>query len=105
MKEIVIAVVPAALAAVAAIISAYIAAHSKAAEKRSEARAARREEESRLSMEMLSANMDLAFVTSLAVTGGHTNGNVEAAQKRAAAAQEKYEKFLREQAAHQVCKI
>ena len=105
MEEIVIAVVPAALAAVAAIISAYIAAHSKEAEKRSEARAARREEESRLSMEMLSANMDLAFVTSLAVTGGHTNGNVEAAQHRAVEAQEKYESFLREQAAHQVCKI
>ena len=54
---------------------------------------------------MLSANMDLAFVTSLAVTGGHTNGNVEAAQHRAVEAQEKYESFLREQAAHQVCKI
>ncbi len=105
MKEVLIAVIPSAFAAIAAITSAYIAAHSKASEKRSEARAYRREQESRLSMEMMSANMDLAYVTSLAVTGGHTNGNVEAAQKRALEAQSKYEAFLREQAAHQVCKL
>lgn len=48
---------------------------------------------------------ELAYVTSLAVTGGHTNGNVEAAQTEFTAAKEEYaelqrslaEKYLRNQ--------
>lgn len=73
--------------------------------KRSEERAKRRETESRLSMELMSASVELSYVTSLAVTGGHTNGNVEAAQKKALAAQDSYEAFLRDEAAHAVANI
>ena len=40
----------------------------------------------------------------LAVTGGHTNGNVEAAQKKVRTAKEAYEQFLRDTAAHAVSK-
>ena len=75
------------------------------AERRSVERQRRREKESRLSMEMMSASLDLAYVTSLAVTGGHTNGNVEAAQKKARAAQEAYDGFLRDETAHAVAKV
>ena len=76
----------------------------EARQKTEEIRRARREKESRLSMELMSASVDLAYVTSLAVTGGHTNGNVEAAQKKAEAAQEAYEDFIKDEAAHAVAK-
>lgn len=78
------------------------------AEKRKAAEAeaaARRERESRLSMEMMSASIDLGIVTSLAVTGGHINGNVEAAQKKAQKAKAAYEAFLRDEAAHAVASL
>lgn len=73
--------------------------------KKSEDRAQRREEEARLSMAMSSATLDLAYVTSVAVTGGHTNGNVEEAQHKAKKAQEDYQAFIRAQAAHAVAKV
>lgn len=76
----------------------------EARQKTEEIRRARREKESRLSMELMSASVDLAYVTSLAVTGGHTNGNVEAAQKKAEAAQKAYEDFIKDEAAHAVAK-
>lgn len=105
-----------AVAAIATIVVAVIEAraskdrkrHEKgmqAAECRSLERQKRREKESRLSMEMMSASLDLAYVTSLAVTGGHTNGNVEAAQKKAKDAQDAYNNFLRDEAAHAVAKV
>lgn len=65
----------------------------------------RREKESRLSMDMMAASIDLGLVTSLAVTGGHTNGNVEAAQRKAQKAKDAYEAFLRDEAAHGVAAI
>lgn len=77
----------------------------KAAESRSQERQKRREKESRLSMEMMSASLELAYVTSIAVTGGHINGNVEAAQRKAKTAQDAYDSFLRDEAAHAVAKV
>lgn len=93
------------ISGVALIIVAIIETTTKHDRKRTEARAARRERESRLSMDMMSASLDLAYVTSLAVTGGHTNGNVEAAQTKAKAAQDAYEKFLRDETAKAVSKV
>ena len=75
--------------------------HRKSEKKRQE----RRERETYLAMELQSATLDLAFVTSLAVTGGHTNGNVEEAQQKAKEAQAEYRRFLREETAHAVAKI
>ena len=93
------------ISAAALIIVAIIETGNKRDRKRTEIRAARRERESRLSMDMMSASLDLAYVTSLAVTGGHTNGNVEAAQTKAKSAQEAYETFLRDETAKAVSKV
>lgn len=92
------------ISAVAIILVAIIETGNIRRRKTEEIRRTRREKESRLSMELMSASVDLAYVTSLAVTGGHTNGNVEAAQKKAEAAQEAYEDFIKDEAAHAVAK-
>lgn len=94
----------ATISAAALIIVAVIGRNNKIREGKEEQRAALREKESRLSMDMMAANCELCDVISLAVTGGHTNGNVEAAQKKVRAAKEAYEKFLRDTAAHAVSK-
>lgn len=105
MMEIWVSVICAAIAAVSAIVVALIQKRDKADRLRRDAAVARREKESRLSMEMMSATMELAYVTSLAVTGGHTNGNVEAAQKKADRARQDYEDFLRDEAAKAVASL
>lgn len=58
-----------------------------------------------LSMKMQDACIDLSYVTSLAVTGGHTNGNVEAAQKKAQEAQEAYREFMMKEYSEEITKI
>jgi len=105
MMEIWVSVICAAIAAVSAIVVAWIQKRDKADRLRRDAAVARREKESRLSMEMMSATMELAYVTSLAVTGGHTNGNVEAAQRKAEDARKDYEDFLRDEAARAVASL
>ena len=100
-----VTVICALLAAVATIIVAVIETGNHKRRKTEETRRERRERESYLAMELQSATLDLAFVTSLAVTGGKTNGNVEEAQKKAKEAQENYRKFLREETAHAVAKV
>lgn len=105
MAVVVIEIASAVIAAAALIIVAIIETGNRRRQKTEEIRRQRREKESRLSMELMSASVDLSYVTSLAVTGGHTNGNVEAAQKKARAAQEAYEDFLKDEAAHAVAKI
>lgn len=105
MWEIIIGILGIVMSAAATVVVAVIETKASTDRTRTAERAVRRERESRLSMEMMSANMDLAYVTSLAVTGGHTNGNVEAAQNKALAAKDAYEKFLKDEAAHAVAKI
>ena len=61
-----------------------------------------REEESRLSMKMMSATMQLSIVSANALTGGHNNGNVEAAKTEAAEAQAAYNASLQKVAAHNI---
>ena len=72
--------------------------------ERTERRAVRRAEESRLSMELMSANCKLGVVTAKAVTHQHVNGDVEAAMEAAKEAQKKYDDFLRSLAAAQATK-
>lgn len=55
----------------------------------------RRAEESKLSMQMMDATMQLSIVSANALSGGHNNGNVEAAKEAAERAQEEYQNFLR----------
>ena len=45
---------------------------------------------------MMLASGELAYVTSLAVTGGHTNGNVEQAQTQFVEAKQEYKKLQSE---------
>ena len=93
------------ISAVATVVVAAIETTNRKHRKREEHRRERRERETYLAMELQSATLDLAFVTSLAVTGGHTNGNVEEAQEKAKEAQENYRRFLREETAHAVAKV
>lgn len=87
------------------IVVAYIETNNRKQRKKSEERAALRERESRLGMELMVSTSQLSDVISIAVTGGHTNGNVEAAQKRAREAREAYDDFLKDVASHGVAKI
>lgn len=97
------------LCAIISAVSAYVVARAgtkvQKEKKKEEETAARREKESRLSMEMIFSTLELSYVTSLAVTGGHINGNVEAAQQKADKAREAYEAFLRDEAARAVATI
>ena len=91
--------------AIAAIVVALIEVRGTRERKRAEARAARRAQESRLSMDMLFTNSEMCDVLCIALQGGTVNGNVEAARTQAAAAREAYRKFLLDQAATQVSKV
>ncbi len=104
MEVIIIEIASAVIAAAAIIIVAIIETRNGKRHKNEDLRRQRREKETRLSMELMSACVDLSYVTSLAVTGGKTNGNVEAAQKKAEEAQQKYEDFIKDEAAHAVAK-
>ena len=77
----------------------------KAEAARAEKRSVRRAEESRLSMELMSASCKLGVVTAKAVTNQHVNGDVEEAMEAAKGAQEKYDAFLRLVAAAQTVKV
>lgn len=90
--------------AIVLIVVALIQRNAKRNQKRADARAARRERESRLSMDMMAANMELADVTAIALSGGKINGNVEAARAQADKARKAYDAFLRDEAAHAVAK-
>lgn len=68
-------------------------------QKRTEDRAALRAEESRLSMKMMHATMQLSVVSANALTNGHNNGNVERARAAAEQAEKEYDEFLRKAAA------
>lgn len=94
-----------ALSCITLIVVAYIETNNRKQRKKSEERAAIRERESRLGMELMVSTSQLSDVISIAVTGGHTNGNVEEAQTRARKAREAYDDFLRDIASHDVAKI
>lgn len=59
-----------------------------------ESRIERRAEESRLSMQMMYATLQLSIVTANALTGGHNNGNVQVAKDAAEKAGHDYQEFL-----------
>lgn len=101
-------IIPAAAGIVVAVIEALAARDRMKAKKdreRAEARYALREEESRLSMQMADATLQLSIVTANALTGGRNNGNVERARQAAAKAEAEYEAFHNRLAAHEVTKF
>ena len=100
-------IIPAAAAVIVAIIEAVAAVDRKNTKKsraEAEKREALRTEEARLSMKMMSATLQLSVVTANALTGGHNNGNVEAARLAAETAQAEYEAFLQKVTAQEVAK-
>lgn len=94
-----------ALSGLALVVVAIIETRNTRQRKKSEERMALRERENRLGMELMCSTSQLSDVISIAVTGGHTNGNVEEAQQRARKAREAYDDFLRDIASHDVAKI
>jgi len=97
--------IPAVAAVIVAIIEAIAAVDRKKTKKsraEAEKREQRRTEEARLSMKMMSATLQLSVVTANALTGGHNNGNVEAARLSAETAQAEYQAFLQKVTAQEV---
>ena len=74
----------------------------KEAQREAEIRAEQREKEARLSMQMMDATLQLSVITSNALTGGHNNGNVEAARHAAEDASRSYRQFLMDTTAHNI---
>ena len=89
-------IIPAAATVIVAVIEA-IAAKGRKDTKEKEAR---RQEEMRLSMQMMSATLQLSVVTANALTGGHNNGNVERAKSAAEKADRDYQVFLQDTSSH-----
>lgn len=94
-------IICALIAACATIICAILAnIGAKMAKKqaedsaKSEARAAERAQESRLQLQLISANMDLTVGVAMALKNGHCNGEVEAGLKAVKEAKANYEQFL-----------
>ena len=98
-------VLPSVMSALALIIVTIIETGNNRSRKRTELRAQRRAEESRLSMELMSAACKLSTVTAKAVTGQKTNGDVEEALEASQQAQKEYEHFKNQIAADQVSKV
>ena len=98
-------VAAALIGAIATVLVAVIEFRSQRDRKRAEARAERREQENRLSMDLMLATSKMTDVLCIALQGGQINGNVEEARREGRIAREAYKKFLKDQAAHQVAKI
>ncbi len=99
--------IPALAAIIVAIIEAIAAIdrkQTKKNQKAAEIQEQRRTEETRLSMKMMSATLQLSIVTANALTGGHNNGNVENAKTAAESAQAEYQAFLEKVTAQEVAK-
>ena len=100
-------IIPAIATITVAIIEAKAAKERKQTKEqkdKEEQREQRRAEESRLSMQMMYATLSLSLVTANALTGGHNNGNVEAAKQAATAVEAEYQAFLQKVAAEQLAK-
>ena len=89
--QIIVTLITGLSAVAVAVIGAIDIKHKKDAEKRAQMR----EKEFRLSMDCQMAALDLSDVIAIAVTGGHTNGNVEEARQKAKNAKEAYSAFLK----------
>jgi hypothetical protein len=100
-------IIPALAAIVVAIIEAF-AVRDRNANKRRQERIDRhaeiRAEESRLSMKMMSASIELGLATALALVEGKLNGEMKRAREKAEKAQEEYFTFVDELAARVITK-
>jgi hypothetical protein len=99
------------ISAIATVICAFIGAlvtietrKRKRQYEKTEARAGLRAEESRLSMKMMSASIELGEATAIAVSGGKINGEMERARASAKKAREEYDALLERVAAREISK-
>lgn len=76
------------------IVVAKIQTDGNKQKKIDDKREERRQKESRLSMQMMEASIELADVNAVALQNGKLNGNVEAARKKARNALDEYRAFL-----------
>lgn len=90
------------ITSIAAIIVAVIGAINIRSRKKDEKLERLRATETRLAMDMQAACIELSDVIAIAVTGGHTNGNVEAARKKAHDAKMAYYSFINTVAAETI---
>lgn len=90
MTEIIVSSISAIAAIVVAIISGINIKQRRQEDKLAQQRAT----EVRLGMDMQAACIELSDVIAIAVTGGHTNGNVEAARQKAQSAKNAYYNFI-----------
>lgn len=56
-------------------------------------------------MDLMSATCKLSMVTAVALRDHKTNGDLDPALKKAQDAQDQYESFLKDEAAHAVAKV
>ena len=75
---------------------------AKEAQSLAEKRQHLRDEEMGLLLDIMYANMQLCQVTARALSGGHNNGNVEAAENAAKVAVDKFNKFSRDNLAKMI---
>ncbi len=97
-------IISASIAAVAAMVCALISASSSRRHKRQEARAELRAKESRLMLDMISANIKLSTGTALAIKRGRANGELEEGLCAVRSCDEKYQQFLEEIAINHLTK-
>ena len=97
-------IICAVIAGVCTVLCAVIGAVANKQQKKNERRAQLRQKESLLSLRMMDATLQLSVVTSNALTGGHNNGNVEAAREAAQKVSEEYQEFMRSITAFEVGK-
>nr|DAL71998.1 MAG TPA: adaptor protein [Caudoviricetes sp.] len=95
-------IICALIAGVCSIISAIIGLEVKRANELAKKHADLRQKESLLSLRMMDATLQLAVVTSNAVTGHQNNGNVEHARVAAQDVAQEYADFMKETLAHEV---
>lgn len=88
--------ISALISTISLVVVAVIDQKGNKRQKKSDRQAELRRQESLLNMRLTAANSELCEVICIAVTGGHTNGNVEAARQKVKAAKEDYQKFLEE---------
>ena len=100
MTEIIVSIIT----SIAAIVVAAIGAKNITDSKRQKKFELQRATERRLAMDMVASNIELCDVIAIAVTGGHTNGNVEAARKKAMQAKTAYYAFINKIAAEALVK-
>ena len=94
MTPEIISVLGTVFSGICMIVVAKIQADSNKQRKVDDERDARRQKESRLSMRMMEASIELADINAIALQNGRLNGNVEEARQKAKDALGEYRAFL-----------